>query len=245
MTIKEEFDASELAFELYQKAYRDLFSEIQVTSDKPRRYFSAVLQHNKKRLEGLEYSGDTDFNIKKKNSRSNYYLYWHFIKEIPDTELRAKYCFKLDICEKLRESVLNISIMPKKGGLNLTKKGIGNDRIDTFIWALDQYYSAGTNLLINASTYQHMGFLYDYLNLFDGVKDYCKTIYHINGSLVDNMIESGKNAIDSPERVIEYMNLASRFWRQKLRYYNSIEDFSEQIKSEVCSASKLLKKIST
>jgi len=169
----------------------------------------------------------------------------HLIQDdIPDDkeEFREMHYNNLKICQSLYRSGVNISIMPQTGALNNTKKHIGNDRLDTFIWALEQFYSSKSNLLMNASTYQNTKYLKAYLELFDGVEDYCSQIYHINSSLVEDMIESGKKAIDSPERVIEYMNLAYRFWSQKLIYLNSISNLDETIKQEICRVTEIIDK---
>ncbi len=68
------------------------------------------------------------------------------------SEYEKLYNIQLQRCVKLYKSVLNISLMPQTGNLQITKKGIGNDRVDTFIWALDSYYNDETSLLFNNSS---------------------------------------------------------------------------------------------
>lgn len=128
---------------------------------------------------------------------------------------------KLGLLKDLTYSIVNISLMPQTGNLQSVKQGTGNDRIDTFIWAVDQYYKGNSSLLINYSSYQNISPLKSYLNIFSGNKgvyNYCKTIYHINESLVDKMIDSGKQAIDTLDKVINFMDLAFEFWCQKLSF---------------------------
>lgn len=245
MIKKEEFDSSKLAFEIYKKIYSNFLINIIDKDDKKRQYVKADINHNGKQLVDMNYSGDTDFNFGCGFSNSIFPKYMHLIQDgIPDDkeEFREMHYNNLKICQSLYRSGVNISIMPQTGALNNTKKHIGNDRLDTFIWALEQFYSSKSNLLMNASTYQNTKYLKAYLELFDGVEDYCSQIYHINSSLVEDMIESGKKAIDSPERVIEYMNLAYRFWSQKLIYLNSISNLDETIKQEICRVTEIIDK---
>lgn len=133
----------------------------------------------------------------------------------------------LELFKDLTGSIVNISLMPQTGNLQSVKQGIGNDRIDTFIWAIDEYYNGNSNLLINHSSYENIEPLRTYLNIFGsnrGIYNYCKTIYHIDESLVDRMIASGKQAIDTSDRIIDFMDLAVEFWQQKLCFLsNQIE----------------------
>lgn len=99
--------------------------------------------------------------------------------------------------------------------MNLVKKAIGNDRIDTFIWALDEWYKGGACLLLNCSSNENIASVKEYLGLFKNVYDYCNTIYFIDDALVRDLISSGTKPIDSYQRAKEYMILATRFWKQK------------------------------
>lgn len=243
--VKEEFDSSKLAYEIYNKIYCNLLTNIRVKNDKKRPYFKADINHNGKQLVDMNYGGDRDFNFGSGFSYSTFPKYQNYIQNgISDDKVESikMYYNNLKICQLLYRSGVNISIMPQTGALNIAKKQIGNDRLDTFIWALEQYYSSNVNLLMNASTYQNAKYLKEYLEQFDGIEDYCSQIYHINSSLVEDMVESGKKAIDSPERVIEYMNLAYRFWTQKLKYLESICYLNESIKQEICRVTKIINK---
>lgn len=46
---------------------------------------------------------------------------------------------------------------------------------------------------------------------------------------MDELIIHGKEAIDSPEKVIAYMNLAYRFWCQKLTYIKKKMEYNKDI----------------
>lgn len=99
------------------------------------------------------------------------------------------------------------------------------DVVDPFIWALNSYYIDETSLLFNNSTFNNTSYLKEYLDLFkmeqkeETIYNYCYKIYGIEShELVDELIMHGKEAIDSPEKVIAYMNRAYRFWCQKLVY---------------------------
>ena len=145
------------------------------------------------------------------------------------SEYEKLYNIELQRCVKLYKSVLNISLMPQTGNLQITKKGIGNDRVDTFIWALDSYYNDETSLLFNNSSFNNTSYLKEYLDLFrtdqkeETIYNYCYKIYGIEShELVDELIMHGKEAIDSPEKVITYMNCAYRFWCQKLTFIKKL-----------------------
>ena len=75
------------------------------------------------------------------------------------SEYEDLYNTQLSRCVKLYKSVLNISFMPQTGNLQSAKKGIGNDRLDTFIWALNSYYIDETSLLFNNSTFNNTSYL--------------------------------------------------------------------------------------
>lgn len=210
----EEFDTSDLAWLLY-KLFYGVNNKVE---DKGGRRYIKIDFGNKT----INMSGDTDYNFGPGWSHSIRKKYADYLGKI-SPEYGELYKTQLKRCEKLYKSILNISFMPQTGNLQSTKKGIGNDRLDTFIWALDSYYIGETSLLFNYSTFNNTLYLKEYLDLFrtdDEDKDiynYCLKIYGIKShGLVDELIQYGKEAIDSPEKVIDYMNLAYRFWREKL-----------------------------
>lgn len=241
---KEEFDTSDLAWITY-KIFYDCNFEVEENN---RKYIPLQLRNTK-----VDLSGDTDFNFGPGWSNSVFHKYNGYLGEVPK-ENEKLYRDQLSICKKLFYSIVNVSLMPQTGNLQCAKKGIGNDRLDTFIWALSSYYDGETSLLFNYATYQNTKDLKDYLQLFftdnnKSIYKYCLQIYGMSQQLVDEFIESGKLAINSPERVIQYMKLAYRFWRQKLMHINgkmekavdvlSLEE-KKKMESEIERVTKLL-----
>ena len=212
---KIEFDTSELAWITYKVFYGCNFK----IKEKDRKYSELQIENN-----NIQISGDTDFNFGPGWSNSIANKYEGYLGEIPQ-EHKKVYQHQLSICKELFYSIVNVSLMPRTGNLQNTKKGLGNDRLDTFIWALSSYYDGETSLLFNNATFQNTTHLKEYFKLFingksDPIYNYCSYIYGISDGLVDDFIKSGKLAIDSPERVIGYMRLAYRFWNHKLMRIN-------------------------
>lgn len=225
-----EFDSSNLAWLIYKIFYgTDFFIEKKRT--KNRKYSKLVVGDKE-----INMSGDTDFNFGPGWSHSIYHKFEKYLSEEPK-DYYSFYKSQLKKCKKLYKSILNISLMPQTGNLQSTKKGIGNDRLDTFIWALDSYYKGETYLLFNNSSFANTLYLKGYLDLFkrdDGkaIYNYCSKIYCIGQELVDDLILSGKEAIDSPERVLNYMRLSFRFWCQKLNHIKCAMNDIENLLSE-------------
>ena len=74
-------------------------------------------------------------------------IYLKYLEDLKPSEEQKKY-FKvcknnIEICKKLMYSVVNISMMPMTGNFQSTKEGIGNDRIDTFIYVIDSATTPG------------------------------------------------------------------------------------------------------
>lgn len=212
----EEFDTSYLAWILYKLFYG---IDKEVAKNKERSYVEIDFGNKI-----INMSGDTDYNFGPGWSHSIRKKYENYLEKVP-SEYEDLYNTQLSRCVKLYKSVLNISFMPQTGNLQSAKKGIGNDRLDTFIWALNSYYIDETSLLFNNSTFNNTSYLKEYLDLFktehkeETIYNYCYKIYGIEShELVDELIMHGKEAIDSPEKVIAFMNRAYRFWCQKLVY---------------------------
>lgn len=213
----DEFDTSYLAWILYK-----LFYNIdKVAAKNKNRSYIEINFGNKT----INMSGDTDYNFGPGWSHSIRKKYEDYLKEVPSESEYELYNTQLRRCVKLYKSILNISFMPQTGNLQSTKKGIGNDRLDTFIWALNSYYIDETSLLFNYSTSNNTSSLKKYLDLFrteqkeETIYNYCYKIYGIEShKLVDELIMHGKKAIDSSKEVIAYMNDAYGFWCQKLAH---------------------------
>jgi len=219
--MKTEFDSSKEAWEAYRLLYKDNFPNgLTVKNNKTRQFIEErITIKEKMSSNAISFSGDTDFNYTKGFAHSRLTAYRKYLK---DGKIPGKYASiyknNLTIFEELTYSIVNISLIPQNGNLQAIKQGVGNDRLDTFVWALDEYYSNNSNVLFNHSSANNMTVLKEYLAMYQDVYEYCATVYHINESLVDDLIESGKWPIDTPERVIEFMNLTYRFWTQKAKY---------------------------
>lgn len=240
MEEKTEYDVSEIAWEIYEILYKDNFRCFSKKKGE-RTYLKQGFEYNGKEISTASFSGETDFNFKIGFSHSRLTAYYNFLKhsKMPE-EYKKMYTNQLEICRQLTYCILNISVLPQSGNLQSTKGKLANDRIDTYIYAIDCYYEKENNLLMNYSSYENLEFLKEYLGLFESAHEYCRVIYHISESLVDDLIESGKKSIDTPEELINYMKLAYRFWRQKLMYLNSIDKLSDTIKKELERLSKIL-----
>ena len=238
----EEFDASPIAWEIYQLMYAANFSNAFKISGGARTNITNRFLYNGKRTGPMNFSGETDFNFTKGWSHTIYSKYNQLVTNasLPQ-KCTAVYSARLEACYKLCRSIVNISIMPQTGNLQGTKKGIGNDRIDTFLWILDAYYHKSSNLLTNYCTYNNTNALKNYLDIFGDVYHYCDAIYHIDALLVKDLIKSGKEAIDSVERVVSYMDLAMRFWKQKLAFLKSQSNQSAETAQAIKEADSLLK----
>lgn len=220
--MKTEFDVSNIAWETYKLLYEDNYvNGFQIISPSDgRKYIGEIYTvGNKKSSIDLNFSGDTDFNYTKGYAHSRLEAYKNLVNDDQVPEEYKKIYFKnLDIFVDLTYSIVNVSLIPQSGNLQAVKQGIGNDRLDTFVWVLDEFYSERSNVLFNHSSAQNMPALKVYLGMFNDVYEYCRTVYHINESLVDDMVESGRKAIDTPEGIMGFMNLTFRFWTQKAKY---------------------------
>lgn len=226
----EEFDTSYLAWIIYKVFYG---IDKTVEENKGRSYVEIAFGNNV-----IKMSGDTDYNFGPGWSHSIRKKYEDYLEKV-SSKYEKLYSTQLRRCEKLYKSILNISFMPQTGNLQSAKKGIGNDRLDTFIWALNSYYIDETSLLFNNSSFNNTLYLKQYLDLFKTVEkeetiyNYCLKIYGIESrGLVDELIEYGKEAIDSPEKVIAYMNRAYRFWCQKLSHIKKMMECNKNILTE-------------
>ena len=216
--MRTEFDASDIAWETYRLMYSEnLPIEFQFFGKK-RKYILEKFRYHTNISEEIKFSGDTDFNFTPGFAHSRLECYEKLLESSNNPKM---YSDKLNLLKQLTYSIVNISIMPKTGNLQSAKQGIGNDRLDTFIWTLDEYYNENSNLLMNHSSFENIKLLQSYLNMFGNVYNYCETIYHINKSLVQEMITLGKQTIDSPEKVICLMDLAIKFFRQKLCFLSN------------------------
>lgn len=231
---KSEYDVSAIAWEVYELLYEDYFDNFIILRDGDRPYIKSKTVFGKKLSNEMMFSGETDLNFTKGFAHTRIAAYLTYLKESSAREDYIKgYINNLELCKKLTYSVVNISMMPITGNLQCTKGKLADDRIDTFIYSIENYYNGIDNLLMNYSSAQNANLLEEYLNLSKSASEYCLKMYRINESLVDDMIISGRDAINTAEKVSRYMKLAYRFWCQKLKYLNSKENISPIIRQEL------------
>lgn len=170
----------------------------------------------------IELSGDIVFNISQKGPRgqSRYEVLHKYIKDISSPDLKEEYEKKLVYCKENNYSKKNCALLPKQGNLQNAKQGIGNDRGDTFIWALDMYYENQLEILLNHATYENIGILKSFLDCMkysgrhESVYRYCEIFYNITDrEFIEKIIASGAKAIDSEVRAREYIDLVMEFWK--------------------------------
>lgn len=232
----EEYDVKKEVWQCYKIMYRTNFERDFIIDEKhKRRSIDEAFMIGKRVSKKIKFSGETDFNFKCGFSHSIYPRYEKFIINAKnfDKESITKYCKQLEICKKRVHSIVNISLMPQTGGLQLIKAGLGNDRLDRFVWAIHEYYEGNSNLLMSRASYENIDSLKSFLELFNTAVEYCKTMYHIDEALVEKLIKLGKVDIDSAERVVEYMDLAFEFWKQKVDFFYKQESLSEEIKNDL------------
>ncbi|NFI38005.1 hypothetical protein FDA27_03100 [Clostridium botulinum] len=229
---KTEFDSKVFIWEnVYKVFYKNNleFPQNAKYKWKQRYVLEGCFKYKGKKSEKMEFSGDTDFNFKtsEKNKRGKRYICDEFYKIIEKEEKEDKAKAQqvkalLDECKTYEK--WNVSIMPRTGSLQTVKQGVGRDRLDTFIWCLDQHYN-GNSLLFNYCAAAYIPSLKSFLGLFSSVYEYCECIYNINDELVDLLIKSGAKPIDNVIRVQEYVILAKKFWHQKKYYLNYGENY--------------------
>ena len=221
-----EFDVSEKAWGIYKMLYGKNMGSIDflndVKKDKKRFYIVKSFEYNGKASKQIKFSGELDFNISKKRvfgfGQSRYDQFKKFLNAANEKNKDKYLEFLNDWCNKLCYQEYNISLMPQTGCLQLVKKNVGNDRLDVFVWCLNEYYTQSSNIIFNFCSFENIESLKSYLDIFNNINEYCEAVYHINKTLTDELVVSGSKALDSAERVMEYLDLAYEFCEQKKQY---------------------------
>lgn len=193
----------------------------------------------------LYFGGETDFNFSERQ-----YIFFRKRINVDDIEL-------LKICSKRHHALENFSLMPRTGNLQGVKGG-RFDRLDRFIWLLNDYYDhPGEDL--QHKVFQAPGprdknkkicgkkILKAYLDSFRDSKNedkddkfnkpneatyrYCSTIYKMDNIWVDRMIKNGKEDMVG-DHIKEYLNLAMEYWDTKFKKYSDIYNvaYDEEIR---------------
>lgn len=184
----------------------------------------------------IEITGDASFSFKKgiPNNKKHCQKYEYFKELIMmednfSEEEKNIYLDELDYCNKMFYSFHNFALMPKNGSLNIFKglskymkdKSHNLDRLDKFLYFLDEYYNNRDkgieNTIFSSSNVKVLKErLNTLLSSFDSVYDYCEVFYLINDKeFIDRLIENGKKDIKTGEDVVAYMELAKEFWNKR------------------------------
>lgn len=155
-----------------------------------------------------------------------------------DDKVKNKLYVLIDKCRDYHHAPCNISILPKTGGINNTKQSIGNDRLDSFIWALSLYYQGFKTLIKDNGSSPKMAFenrkaLDSFLTSFsEGPQQFCKKIYQIDDyNFICQMKESGGKSVDTCRRVFEYIQLAITFWEKRAEAFCEKDRVEEKYRS--------------
>lgn len=166
-------------------------------------------------------SGETDFNFNDE----------HFPR-LEKLLIQKENKQKLEYCKRMHYTLVNFSLMQTVGNMQGFKgTKCDDDRLDKFLSVLFNYYNTSeenrdkTELIQTQKKEVGLGLeninsLKEYLNSFQSFADYCKKVYFIEGEELRNkLVESGKKALDTEDRVVEYMELALEFWESKESKY--------------------------
>ena len=196
-------DVDEVAWDFYLKYYGDsLYKD------------EEEIFHFSNKVESIEVNGDVSFNIDSTVFNKGTKLYESILKETNVSEELK------DSLRVMRYSPMNISIMPKTGGLNIIKKSLGNDRFDTFAYFINQYYEGFKTPIINAGSLT-MGIgnrliLEKFLDSYNCASEFFADIYGIDETFVSELIESGKSLITNKKEYCDYIKLACKYWKSRL-----------------------------
>lgn len=198
-----------------------------------------IYKHNKKEI---IVSGDVCFNISLK--RGKYFtLFGSIVKDINNL-ISSEFDRNVEI---LRYSPMNISITPKKGGLNNIKKSIGNDRFDTFVWLMDLYYKGIRVPIINSGVInmdiKNKKILAEFLDSYDSVNEYFNDIYGLESDFIDKLKKSGEKEITTKDSFFEYICLALEFFELRLSQYKIKNYINDEEKKYYTDAIDDIKKI--
>lgn len=163
----------------------------------------------------FKLAGDCDFNFNEKK--------FELFKEL----LSEKDIPLLEECCRNHHQFHNFSLMPITGGMNNFKGCLrvksgeksepkAYDRLDAFLVELDKYYNGEHTAILARTNGEYLAW---YLGLFRDVYDYCGRVYLIqNRRFVDELLTSGKNMLADRESVLQYMDLANRYWNLRKGY---------------------------
>lgn len=136
---------------------------------------------------------------------------------------------QLIICRLLTHSLINYSLMPITGALNITKQNYGNDRFDKFVYMINCFYEEMDKSLTDFSQdngEELLKFLDSFGNNNEGFGKYMSFFYqfeykqnlgNFDAGLVDDFLESRKMSFHENYNTLNYLKLAFRFWSYRLK----------------------------
>lgn len=223
-----EYDVNSDSWQIYSLIYKNNIGSIvdkDVKTNNGRKSVTKSFEYNGKKSKEISFSGETDFNFSDKKvfgyGKSRFKQFSKFLTEAEQDTQKEYLVLLKRCCKDFYHSQVNISLMPQTGNLQNVKQGVGNDRLDVFVWGLDEYYMQRSNIIFNHCSSENMEYIRSYLDIFETIYEYCEAVYHIDKTLTKKLIISGRKAIDSAERVIEYIELATNFWEQKKKYIDT------------------------
>ena len=224
---EESVDTNDLVWEMYKITYKDgILSEcfnMETYETSDGRKYALLTVEGKEKIFGnikikdkdIKLSGDVIFNFS--DTRCNGYE--NSIEEDYNVIRQIEYKEKLEECKKMHDSFENCALMISTGKLQQTKQHIGNDRGDVFVWALDEYYKGNNERVLEWAPKDKARILREFLNYFQDVYKYCEVFYNITDKgFIDRLIQSGSNALDSADKVENYIDLALKFWDERAEY---------------------------
>lgn len=202
-TLKFSSDRNEVAWVFYLKYYGEsLYKD------------NKEIFHFSNKVESIKVNGDVSFNIDPALFNRKSKLYESILKGTNVSE-RLK-----DSLSVMRYSPMNISILPKTGGLNNIKQSLGNDRFDTFAYFMNQYYEGIKVPIINAGVLsmciENRLELQFFLDSYNTAGEFFEHIYGIDETFVRELIESGKSLITNTKEYCDYIKLACKYWKSRL-----------------------------
>ena len=224
---EESVDTNDLVWEMYKITYKDgILSEcfnMETYETSDGRKYALLTVEGKEKIFGnikikdkdIKLSGDVIFNFS--DTRCNGYE--NSIEEDYNVIRQIEYKEKLEECKKMHDSFENCALMISTGKLQQTKQHIGNDRGDVFVWALDEYYKGNNERVLEWAPKDKARILREFLNYFHDVYKYCEVFYNITDKgFIDRLIQSGSKALDSADKVENYIDLALKFWDERAEY---------------------------
>lgn len=190
----------------------------------------------------IDVNGDVCFNVKLQPQK-RYTLLGSIVKD-EDCFSRLK-----ELLDSLLYSPINISILPKTGGLNTVKGQFSCDRFDSFIWLINAYYNGLRAPIVNRGTknsyISNQSKLADFLDKIGSTEEFCHLFYGINDNkLIEDLIASGVKDISTPNEFYNYLQLAIKFWYARIDVLKQKKESSNNdisfYKGQLSSLSKLL-----